>query len=490
MKDFIYFLRAKEQRRELALFSGLFLILGVTMHLLYPYPFSFSDSGSYLLGASRDFYNAYRPQGYSQYLQLLHSFSTHLSFVYFATFFLTAAASLFLLFTAKYLFNLRNKILFYTLSLFAILNPCILFSCNFLMSDGLFNLLTILFVTTALWLIFSENKLLIIIHLGIFILLYKVRYSGMFYLPVTVFAFILSSATRTKVQKIILILLPFLCFAFLYTSQKREYHRQTGVNISSAFSGWQLLNNASVLFPEAKEIPVNDFDSPNLKVLHAFMQNFPDSLYSPEHAMKTNYMWWKELPGKQFLFYYLQQSKQDYQSGWVYMGSLYQEYAKTLILHYPWQYFRKFIVPSFLGMFKFQPFIEESAPLSLDQYAAEYYGLNTTPYPQEHQIFQSLNPVRKVFNVIYWLLLFSATLYFFICLFRKKYFRERKWQAALLLIAFILIYIGISCLASPNTTWRYTMPIFIPSLIFIACMANQMIENGKIHGKLLFPHKK
>lgn len=490
MKDFIHFLKEKQQRRELGIFAGLFLIIGILLHILYPYPFSFPDSGAYLIGASQNVFNIYRPQGYSRYLKFLHALSEDISFTYYFTYFVTALSILALLFSVKYLLHIRNKLLFYGLGFLSILSPRILFSCNFLMSDGLFNLLTILFLTTALWLLFSGNRLLIIAHLLIFAALYQVRYSGMFYLPISMLVLVLSPAAGSKARKFILAVLPILCFFILYSINKSEYHKQTGTDISSGFSGWQLLNNASVLFPEAKEIPASRFRDQNLKALHTFMQSCPDSLFSDKHTMTTNYMWSKELPQKQFLSLYLQYSKQYYQPGWVYVGSLYQEYAKMLILQRPWEYFGKFILPSFWSTFKFHPIIEEATPLKLDQYAAEYYHMTTQPYTQEHRVFTSLNSVRKGVNYVYWIFLFIVTLYYFIFCIRKKYFTDKIWQGGFLFIAFILIYIGISCIASPNTTWRYSLPVFIPSLIFMAHTINQIIDNGKIKSKLLFPRKK
>jgi len=490
MKDFIHFLREKEQRQELIVLTTLFLLLGILVPVFYPYPFTTADSGAYLLKASADLFNIYRPQGYSGYLQILHAFQESLSFVYAVTYILTAIGILFLLFSAKYLFGIRRKIIFYPLCIASVFSPRILFCCNFLMSDGLFHLLTLFFLATALWIPFSRSKSLPVIHLIIFICLYQVRYSGMFYLPVTLLVFLFSPVVRTRRAKTLLILAPIVCFLCLYSIGKKEYHRQTGVNISSGFSGWQLLNNAAVLFPEAKQLPQSSFREPNVRALHSFMQNCPDSLFSADHSMQTNYMWWKNLPLKQFLFYYLQHSGQSYTAGWVYTGSLYQQYARELILAYPLRYITRFIFPSFISMFRFQPFSEEAIPLQLDPYGAAYYHTDTESHPHAYRIFSSLNPVRRVMNAIYWFLLAAGLLYYFICHIRKKYFRDPRWQAGFALMIFIPVYIAISCLASPNTTWRYTLPVYIPSLIFMAYTINQIIEKGKIGKNLLFPRKK
>ncbi len=170
---------------------------------------------------------------------------------------------------------------------------------------------------------------------------------------------------------------------------------------------------------------------------------------------------------KQFLFYYITKTKHNYEPSWAYIGSLYGKYAKELIKQEPWKYFKKFVIPSFLSTFKFHEITEEQTPFRLDKYSGPYYKLNSQEHIHKHRFFEQLNPVRKIFNAIYWTALTVAMVYYFSTKFRKRYFRETKWQIHFLTIIFIIVYIGASTLASPNTTWRYSMPIFVPSLIFI-----------------------
>ncbi len=276
MKDinFFAFVKKREQRRELYTLGGILLFMGIALQWAYPYPFNMSDSGAYLLGAAIDYFNIYRPQGYSNYLQFLHSINTSITFVFWATYVLTGISTLLLLFSAKYLLNL-SKWSFRTICLLSIVSPSMLFSSNFLMSDGLFNLLTMLWLTTGMWLIKSRKRWLLVAHIACFVCLYQVRYSGMFYLPISMLILALSSNIwqNRKIQ-VAVVCLPLICFVALYGYNKRQYHKHTGVNVTTGFSGWQLLNNAAVLFPEAKAIPVSTFKEPNIKTLHTFMQAY------------------------------------------------------------------------------------------------------------------------------------------------------------------------------------------------------------------------
>lgn len=461
------FIKKREQRQELYILGCILLFMGIALKWAYPYPFNMSDSGAYLLGAAIDYFNVYRPQGYSHYLRFLHGINSHIAFVFWATYALTGISTLLLLFSAKYLLNLQ-KWIFRTICLLSIASPSMLFSSNFLMSDGLFNLLTMLWLTTGMWLIKSRKRWLLVAHLTCFMCLYQVRFSGMFYLPISILILALSSNMwQNKMIRVAIVCLPLVCFSVLYGYNKRLYHKHTGVKVTSGFSGWQLLNNAAVLFPEAKSIPISAFKDANIKTLHTFMQNVPDSIFKQKHTMETGYMWNTKLPMKQFLSYYITKTKHNYEPSWAFIGSLYGKYATELIKQEPWKYFKKFVIPSFLSTFKFQEITEEQIPFRLDKYAAPYYKLDLQEYIHKHRFFECLNPMRKIFNAVYWTALMIAMIYYFSTKFRKRYFNDTKWQVHFLTIAFIIIYIGVSVLASPNTTWRYSMPIFVPSLIFI-----------------------
>jgi len=74
-RAFIDFMKEKPQRVELGIWAAVLLALGVALHLLYPTPFVFPDSGSYVNSAASGTFNVYRPMGYSQYLGLLHGIS-------------------------------------------------------------------------------------------------------------------------------------------------------------------------------------------------------------------------------------------------------------------------------------------------------------------------------------------------------------------------------------------------------------------------------
>lgn len=475
-RSFLRFLSRKPQTPELAVLSLAFLVIGIIIYTLFPYPFTFPDSGAYLLGASRDQFNIFRPMGYSHYLQFLHGIHAGIGFVFCFTYTLHAVSVLLFLYTLKYLWDFTSKLLFYSLCLCAVAAPRFLFASNFIMSDSLFSSLTLLFLTSAIWLIYRRKWGIIVLLLALFAALYQVRYSGMFYLLVPVYALYIVFTPGNRIRKTVAVLLPLVCFLFLYFHNKTEYYRQTGVNISSGFSGWQLVSNASVLFPEAKEIPLARFDDPGLKTLHTYMQSVPDSVFDDRYALGTSYMWNNDLPYKQFLFLYMQYTRQSYPQAWVTCGDLYGKYALELIKIYPGKFFSRFLLPSFTSTFKFFDITEYSNPFVNDPVYNNYYRLSLDKYQHTCSLFGHLNTPRKIIHYFYWILL-SVALFYFIAKTRLSRFRDKRWLSASLLLLFLLTHAGASFLASPNVSWRYTMPLFLPSLAFIFYNLEDFIRN-------------
>ena len=475
-RAFIDFMKKKPQRVELGIWAAVLLALGVALHLLYPTPFVFPDSGSYVNSAASGTFNVYRPMGYSQYLGLLHGISPSLTFVFVFSYAIHALSTLWLLFSAKYLLEIRDRRIFGIFCLFAVAAPRLLFCTNFLMSDSLFHTLTVLFVTTVLWVACSRNPMWLIWHLSVFAVLYEVRYAGMFYLPITLLAVwsMPSGSVRTRVGYMAL---PVLVFGLLYMSAKRTYMQQTGVDTFSAFSGWQLLNNASVLIPEAnRELTPESFASQDLQTLHAFMRTCPDSVFSERNMLETFCMWDNKLPYKYFLFHVVKTTGRPYANAWVALGVLYGEYARELIRHYPMLYVERFLWPSVASLFRPMDITEERFALENEPMYRDYYGLTAERYEHAHRVFAALNPVRRAMHYVYWSALGLSLACLAIAWKSLGRADRKRRQLLLMLAAFVVVYLGASALASPNTAWRYTMPVFLPSLALTASLADYFLD--------------
>lgn len=467
MKTFKNFIcDLKSRKSEFAIISSLLIIIGIGFYFLYPFPFFYSDSATYMFSAWTDSFSVYRPMGYSWYLRGIHNICGNIHFVFCVTYLLHCIAGLFLLYSFRYLTELKNKYVFYGLCIFTFLSPTLLFSTNFIMSDGIFNSLTMLFLATAIWITYNKSWGFIIIHLMIFCALYLTRYSGMFYLPVTIITLFFAFRKQRILLRIVVCCIPVLVLLTLQSIVRKEYQKITHVNTTSGFGGWQLMNNASVLIPKAKEIPLSEFKTEKERLLHRFFSTVPDSLFTTKAMLTTNLMWNNASPLKQFVFSYQQWSRKQYPIAWVEVGQLYAQYAQKLILKYPGNYITKFILPSLGSFFTYQEIFEDKFPFTNEKMYNEFYGLKEN-YTHSCNLYRNLVPVRHVSNYIYWTIVFCTILFFLIRMFKFDW-KNPLHLSSFLLLAFICFYIGVSALASPNTTWRYALPVYMPSILLFS----------------------
>lgn len=93
---------------------------------------------------------------------------------------------------------------------------------------------------------------------------------------------------------------------------------------------------------------------------------------------------------------------------------------------------------------------------------------------------QALNPLRHVLHYAYRSFLAICVVYFLTLWRRFRKVDRKTWRALALSGAFIPIYPGASALASPNTTWRYTMPIYLTSPVFMSGCTDRWLTVRKI----------
>lgn len=477
MRDFLLFLKSKTILKELLCYVAASIVIYVALSVLYPVPFTFPDSGSYVLSAyDPGAFNIYRPMGYSAYLSFLHGISPTMGFMTGATYFLHIIATLTLLFTARYFFKLEQRILFIVVAICALFAPTLLFATNFIMSDSVFASLSMLFLASAIWIVFCKNWWVVALHLLIFWGLYSVRFSGMFYVPISIIAMLFSPLCRNTYIKIVLAATPMVLFLALFYSTKSTYRENTGVDTFSAFNGWQLLNNASVLIPNAKNVSPEKLSAdPEIQFMHAFFSSYPDSVYDARFMLSTSQMWSRSLPPRQFTAVLLDQNPEaSYSQAWVHCGVLFQKYATELIANDFSGYISAYILPSAGSVFKNQPITEQSNDFKNEQMYDDYYGVKFNSYAQQNQgLWSFFNDIREVFNVIFWIIVFGGVISFIVTDI-KSVFKDKNSSSAMLIVLFIIFYLGSSVIASPCTSWRYSLPLITPVLLVGVYMAKKI----------------
>lgn len=464
------FMRSREQLVCLAVLTALFAAVAVLMRIHYPMPFVFPDTYTYLSTASGDYFDIYRPNGYPHWLQFLHGISPTLGFLFAVNFVLYALSSLLLLFSAKYVLGIRNRWLFWAMALCAVLSPRLVFCTNFMMSDGLFAVLASVLLTACLWMVHGRSWLWAAVSLATMWFMCSLRYSGLFFVPALVVAFFASfSRSRLKVAPWLAAVLPLLLAVVFYSTTKKEYTKNTHVEVFSGFGGWQKLNNAMVLMPEAKELSPLDLKN-NVRGLHKFMQSMPDSLFDSRYTMQTDYMWSTTLPCKQYVYYMCQTTGSPYGHQWVASSKVFGDYANQLVAKYPFRYLTRFYLPSLWSNTRFHNFREETITVEDKGLFGKWYGTDFETYDHECHFFGAVDKVRPVAQTIYWVCAALAMVWFFVTM-RRRNFADRAWLGLFVMLLSFIIFIGGQSAGSPCTTWRYSLPFYQGSIVFMfACL--------------------
>lgn len=239
------------------------------------------------------------------------------------------------------------------------------------------------------------------------------------------------------------------------------------IEIFSGFGGWALANNAVSVVPYA-DLKLEDIKDPNVKYVHSFVIKQPDSLYeSKKFINSTHFMWGKQMPAKTMMNDYRNQRQTSYPKLWLYSGQMLQEYALYMIKHYPWLYFRHFIIPNTGQIFNTFEIEEWDTfdPLELD-----YFQYPVEEYTYSKPLISKMYYLRLITTILAWVLFPIAIVFLII--------NRKKMNPVLLgmlcsIWFFVLAHCFMSVIGHPINNFRYLMPIYPILLITIAFAAMQ-----------------
>ena len=466
---FLNFLKQKEQGRDLTLLSVFYLLLYFIVHYCYPYPLSTSDTGNYIFCAQTGIYGGFRPIGYSWFLDLFHSISTSYSFISKAQFLMTAGATLFFLFTVKFFFPPKNKIFFYSFALALILSPVTLYLTHWAMSDSVFASLTLLWLTSGIWLMQRKSWGIAVFHFLVMFLAIEVRFAGLFYPLITSIMLLYIHRTKSSLLAAISIIIPIVIYNDVKTTTRQLFK----VDTFSGFSGWAQANNVVAILPYIELDPQSIRDA-ETRITHRIISQFPDSVFKKERIIATSFMWNKDFSGKEVLYFLMDQNPEsDYVQAWIYTGTLLEKYSKFLIAEYPWQYFKHFIL-----MNTWQTFHPETTLLSyearpVDDVTKAWYndveGVEKTE-ARFDLIGSYIAPLLGWACSTLWLVIVFSVVYGFI---KRNEIPYNNMQKNILLYFFVftILYLGFSIAAHP-VHLRYLMPLHALQISFIYFIFN------------------
>ncbi|GHS86518.1 hypothetical protein FACS1894201_07410 [Bacteroidia bacterium] len=265
------------------------------------------------------------------------------------------------------------------------------------------------------------------------------------------------------------------------SSMKKAYSEAHKVKTLSAFEGWQWLNNMSPIIPEIRDLDTSKIKGQKNKELHLFLLSFPDSVYSQFNMLSTGQLWGTELPPKRYLFKTMEELNIPYTQAYAKVSIVFGDYAKQLVRKYPFKYLQSYVYPSFLSTFNFY---DMKADLfdnlqdcfkEKDQWFWNYYQMQPKDYHFDYSVFKPIDPIRHIAHYVYWIAGIVCTLLFLLRM--KFYITEQKprFMLLLVLILFVLAYVGGSIIAAPSTVWRYSLPFYIPSIAFMTIIINDFV---------------
>jgi len=432
--------------RQLSLASAIIsLFLFYLLTLAYPIPDMFSDGHSYIYAAALKEEVYYRPYGYSKFLRILYSFAHSANFVVWVQHFIFILAGMFLLTSIDYLIGFKNKYLKWIGWILITINPLGLFVDLTVASDSIFTSITILWMTTLLWIFVRPKWYWILLSVLLLYWAFNIRYNALYY-PF-LFAIAILLTPRLKVlHKSGAILLALMVILGTYKSTVDKVELYTGARVFAGFEGWQMANNTLYYFKKV-DFKVDPAEDPDIRTLDTLVRLIIDSFPSHEtdgSAIGSGYIWNKNSPLKRFIPYYGQKYKlKNYYAAWYHVSELYGDYARMIISADPGAYFKYYILTN--ARCYFLPDLE-----SLHDFEAtkEIYPQTTRSWYKIHQEKPILfgYDYKKIFMAPY--TLFNAVLLIislvipllFLFTQRKKLLKKEGVEAAAPLILWLLYY--------------------------------------------------
>ena len=470
---FIRYIFAKPQRNQFLIISAVYLLISIIISRLFPYPFTTADTGNYVYCAQINTYGGYRPMGYSSFIRFFHDFGSSVKFVYIWQSLFNYVAVITFLFTIQYFFKLKN-ILFYTVSLIIVLHPDILRNTNTLLSDSLFNSLTLMWITTGIWMLMRQNIVAAILHCIVLYFVINVRYIGLFYPVISAFIFILDYKKWKFISAMALV--PLIILISTVQSVKNKTAELFGYETFSGFSGWAIANNAVAIIPHI-ELDPRQIPDKQIAAMHSLVTSFNDTCYSWYHIKDTDFMWDKLFPGKALLGYNANQMRIPYNAAWVYTGTQWKDYGTFLRNKYPLQFFRYYMVPNMSGVFEVFPYGSEKQYVP-DNTSKEYFQVPVDKYEFKSTLFDNVYGYRVV---LYYVMLFGfIVLVIFSILKRKTILQQNQLGRFLLFTAtFVFLYVAMSIYSHPIQNYRYLIPVYPVVIVIVVLLGNRIIGKHK-----------
>lgn len=314
----------------------------VVFKCCYPLADFFTDSYSYIEAAVQQDAIGYRPIGYSIFLRLVHSLWSSDTFLVTLQYVLVqgACVGLWLTLVRRCGLSVRSGGI---LLAFLVLNPTIPYLCNYVSSDALFVGLSLIWITVLIGMVREPVWWRLGLQVVLLFVIFNLRYVAMYYPAVASLSFLLLRKKASAAFKLVGIVCSIGVVALCVGWIKRITYKETGANIFSAFSGWQIANNALHIYPW---VPVDTvgLPSPECRVLASDVRDYfarcGPELLKRGPVSTTDYMWVRSSPLHLYMATLRQQEHTSYFNAWNRVGPVFTQYGYFLARRHPLAYAR------------------------------------------------------------------------------------------------------------------------------------------------------
>lgn len=426
------------------------------------------DSIAYLQNAQLNSSISFRPITYSKIIPFFKAISDSDISIVLAQFYANYFANIFLFLTTLYIFPVR-KIGQWVLFISLFLNPLYFSYNNYILSDAFFCSLIVIWFCLLLWSIILPKWYFFALQIAVLVPAFYLRYHGIIF-PIISLVCIFLFSNISLIKKAVVALIKIACFAFIIIITTNNNKRTVNINSFSAFSGWQIANNAMFIV-ENNPSCIDDIlkynkDSDLTEAVN-FIKHYYDTSLQPlkETVPSGIFIWDTKSPLRSYhKFYVISHHLTDAQAEQV-LGPVFKKFGASVIERNPISYLKNFILPNFKLYLKSR--MEALAMYNLDSdkipsIAAGYYKYeNTTVSTLTRHKFKLLTlPFRYVFFLSNALSIAISIAYFKIFGYKKESFFTKIILAfnAVFFINLIFVIVLVP------SAFRYQ--IFIQTLLF------------------------
>ena len=343
-----YVWRNKGHRAYLLFALAAFLVQFILFKIKYPFANYMPDSYSYLEAAYTNADVNMWPVAYSKFLRQISVFTHSDKVVVGIQYLFMQCSGLLFLFTLLY-FLKPGRAVKNILYAFFLFNPVALYVANYISADALFIGLSLLWISSLLWVIYQPRPWQIWVQALLLLACFTVRYNAIYYPLIAALAFILSRQSWPRKVAGISLGLILVAGSFLYTSNKML--EVTGKRQFSAFGGWQLANNALYMYehiPASQRGPI----PARFAKLETMVREHLDTLKRVKLTREDSvsnffYLWSPKAPLVQYMVReYAKDTVTPQFKRWASEGPLFADYAAYLIRRYPLQFATEFLLPN------------------------------------------------------------------------------------------------------------------------------------------------